>query len=369
MASVISVVEHCAAGKNQDMKSCVIILNWNGWRDTIECLESVFRLRGPDFRVVVCDNGSSDESLQKIRQWADGQVMADSQNPRVSHLSSPPCPKPVPHRELSREEAERSTPGRDGARLILIRNGANLGFAGGTNVGLRFALQDNACQYFWVLNNDTVVDPGALDALTRQTERQPELGLCGSLILSYADPKLLQVQGGRRFSKWTGRAHIPPRLTLEESRSRRADFDYVEGASMLATRSFLEGIGLLEERYFLYYEEVDWAVRAKGKFAMGYAPDSIVYHKEGASIGSNLDRGKRSLLSTRYLVRSRVLFTRKFGPHFLPTVLGAISLAALHRLLFGDGSRARLIVSSMLEGLTMRVAKETIESERPSPRM
>jgi hypothetical protein len=228
-------------------------------------------------------------------------------------------------------------------------------------------MQDNACQYFWVLNNDTVVDPGALATLVRQAEKQPKLGLCGSLILSYADPKRLQVQGGRRFSKWTGRAQIPPRLTVEESRSRKPKFDYIEGASMLATRSFLEEVGLLEERYFLYYEEVDWAVRARGKFAMGYAPDSIVYHKEGASIGSNLDRGKRSLMSTRYLVRSRVLFTRKFGPLFLPTVLGAISLAALHRLLFGDRSRARLIVSSMLEGLTMRLANETIDSDRSSP--
>jgi hypothetical protein len=350
-----------------DMKSYVVILNWNGWRDTIECLESVFRLRDPDFRVVVCDNASSDESVQKIRQWANGDVRAHSQNPQLSHLCLPPCPKPVLHKELSRKEAERCSPGKVEAQLILIRNGANLGFAGGTNVGLRFAMQDNACQYFWVLNNDTVVDPGALATLVRQAEKQPKLGLCGSLILSYADPKRLQVQGGRRFSKWTGRAQIPPRLTVEESRSRKPKFDYIEGASMLATRSFLEEVGLLEERYFLYYEEVDWAVRARGKFAMGYAPDSIVYHKEGASIGSNLDRGKRSLMSTRYLVRSRVLFTRKFGPLFLPTVLGAISLAALHRLLFGDRSRARLIVSSMLEGLTMRLAKETIDSDRSSP--
>ena len=369
MLSVVSAVEYCEPGKNQDMKSYVVILNWNGWRDTIECLESVFHLCDPDFRVIVCDNASSDESVQKIRQWANGDVMADSQNPRLSHLCLPPCPKPVLHRELSRKEAERYTPDTVDAQLILIQNGANLGFAGGTNVGLRFALQDSACQYFWVLNNDTVVDPEALAAMVRQTEREPELGLCGSSILSYADPKRLQVQAGRRFSKWTGRAQIPPKLTVEESRSRRAEFDYIEGASMLATRSFLEGVGLLEERYFLYYEEVDWAERAKGKFAIGYAPDSIVYHKEGASIGSNSDRGKRSLMSTRYLVRSRVLFTRKFGPHFLPTVLGAISLAALHRLLFGDGNRARLIVSSMLEGLTMRFAKETLDSEGPSPGM
>jgi GT2 family glycosyltransferase len=346
------------------MKCYVVILNWNGWRDTIECLESVFRLQGQDFRVVVCDNASSDESVEMIKQWASGKVIADGQNPRLSHLSSPPCAKPVCYRELDHEDARQSTPDRDDARLILIRIGTNLGFAGGTNVGLRFALQDNACRYFWILNNDTVIDPGSLAAMVGLMEKHPELGLCGSLILSYADPEQVQVQGGRRFSRWTGRSQVPPQLTVEESRTRDAEFDYLEGASMLATRSFLETVGLLEEWYFLYYEEVDWAMRAAGVFGLGFARDSIVYHKEGASIGSNPDRGKRSLLSERYLVRSRVLFTRKFGSRFLPTVLAAISVAALHRLCFGDLTRAKLIVSSMLEGLTMQVWRTNLGSER-----
>src|ERR1700694_2988487 len=119
------------------MHSCVILLNWNGWKDTIECLESVFRLNSPDFRVVVCDNASADGSLEKIKQWARGELPAESANPLLSHLTLPPFPKPILYCELTREEAESGT-ATHSCPLTLIQNGANVGFAAGNNVGLRY---------------------------------------------------------------------------------------------------------------------------------------------------------------------------------------------------------------------------------------
>src|ERR1035438_3867545 len=152
----------CSSARGAKMTS-IIILNWNGWKDTIECLESVFRLDYPDFRVIVCDNNSHNDSLDKIKAWADGRLPASQSNPELAYLTSPAVPKPIPYRELNREESESGGAFYD-ARLVLIQNGLNLGFAGGTNVGLRYALGDKSCGFFWMLNNDTVVDSGALRA-------------------------------------------------------------------------------------------------------------------------------------------------------------------------------------------------------------
>ncbi len=332
------------------MIASVIVLNWNGWKDTIECLESLFRSNHPDFRVVVCDNASTDGSLEKIKEWARGDLLADCAAPELSRLVSPPLPKPLSFRELSRDEAESEIT-YDESHLILIQNGANLGFAGGCNVGLRFALGDTHCQYFWLLNNDTVVEPDALSSMLHLMHQRPELGLCGSLNVSYYHPNEVQAQGGKPYCKWTGRVHTPAVCTVEQVHLHPAPMDFVSGASMLASRAFLEAVGLMEESYFLYYEEMDWAMRAKGRFSLGYSADSVIYHKEGATIGSHLNRNKRSLLSDDYLSRNRVLFTKRFFPWALPTVLIAVCLAAAFRLCRGDARRAHAMLTSMLRGL------------------
>ncbi len=332
------------------MSNYVILLNWNGWKDTLECLESLFRLNCPDFRVVVCDNASTDGSLEKIAAWARGEILAEPANPQLSRLSLPPFPKPIPHLELTREQAESGAASYEG-QLVLIQTGANLGFAGGNNVGLRYALGDSTGHFFWLLNNDTVVEPDALSAMVRLMEQQSEIGLCGSLNLSYYNPKEVLAQGGKTYCNWTGRVHTPPLPMVDELDSRPAPMDFVNGASMLASRAFLEKVGLMEESYFLYFEELDWAMRAKGKLKLGYARGSVIYHKEGAVIGSNRERMKRSLLSEKYLSRNRVLFTKRFLPWALPSVLIWMFPAAAYRLWRGDLERAKLMLKSTLQGL------------------
>lgn len=334
------------------MKSCVIIVNWNGWKDTIECLESVFRLNASGFFVVVCDNASTNESLNRIKDWARGELHAEPVNPQLSRLSAPPLPKPIPFVELTREQAESGAICSE-AKLVLIQTGANLGFAGGNNVGLRYALGHQDSEYFWMLNNDTVVEPDSLSAMVRLMQSRPGIGLCGSLHLSYYNPKQIQAEGGKPYCSWTARVHTPPLRTANQLDSHPAPMDFVSGASMLASRAFLQNVGLMEESYFLYFEELDWAMRAKGEFELGYTRESVIYHKEGATIGSNLDRMKRSLLSEHFLTRNRVLFTKRFLPWAIPSVLVTVCLAAGYRALRGDLERAKLMLRSMLQGLMM----------------
>jgi hypothetical protein len=335
------------------MVASIVILNWNGWKDTIECLESVLRLNFSSFRVIVCDNASTDGSIDKIKTWARGGLVAEPANSALAHLTSPPLPKPVSCLELTRVEAESEiAPGDD--PLILIQNGGNLGFAAGNNVGLRFALRDPECAFFWILNNDTVVDPDALSALIRFMQHRQNVGICGSLNLSYVEPSAMQARGGMKYNRWTGRVHDPVREARNDSNIAPIAIDYVNGASMMVRRDFLEQIGLMEESYFLYFEELDWAERAKGKFAVGHTSESAIYHKVGAVLGSNSDRSRRSPLSDMYLSRNRVLFTRRFVPGALPSVLVCVLLAAVHRLCRGDWKRAAMMFTWSMKGLFYR---------------
>lgn len=336
------------------MKSYVILLNWNGWKDTIECLESVFRLNA-DFRVVVCDNASTDGSIEKIKIWAEGKLPVNPANHELARLVLPPCPKPVSCIVLTREQAEAGASPYE-ERLILVDNGANLGFAGGNNIGLRYALRDSECEYIWLLNNDTIVEPDALSALLKKMQENAEVGLCGSLSRSYENPDEIQTNGGKGYNLWTARVRNSPATTNGYKHSQQR-LDFISGASTLVSRNFLERVGLMEESYFLFFEELDWAMRAKGRFSLSCTSDSVIYHKEGASIGSHPDRRKRSMLSDQYLSRSRVLFTKRFFPWALPTVIASICVAAADRLLHGDPERFKAILSYMVQGLVTPVSK------------
>jgi GT2 family glycosyltransferase len=113
----------------------------------------------------------------------------------------------------------------------------------------------------------------------------------------------------------------------------------------------LEEVGLLQEDYFLYFEELDWAVRARGRFRLGYAASSVVYHKEGSSIGGS-DRAKtaKSATADLYALKNRVRFTRRFYPYALPTVYLGLLLALANRVRRRQWDRVALIVRIMLRG-------------------
>lgn len=298
----------------------IVIVNWNGWKDTLLCLESVFQLNSTaPFCVIVCDNQSRDGSPEMIENWARGES-----NVKKTELASSPVPleitpKPVVFLRMSRAESESGD--YRFAPLTLIETGGNLGFAGGNNVGIRYGLKNSSITDFWLLNHDTVVHPEALSALLARQNTFEKPGMIGSTLLYFDEPEKIQAQGGARLDKETFTAtHLGVNLRSEsalEPKLVEAEMDYVVGASMLVSRDFIEEIGLMEESYFLYFEELDWALRSKGKFRLGYAPDSFVFHKEGAKIGSS-HRGNESPLSFYLLNLNRLRLVRRFWKEKVP---------------------------------------------------
>lgn len=316
----------------------IVVVNWNGWADTLECVESLLRSDWRAYRVIVCDNGSPDRSLEHIQAWAAGRLdVVVAAGNALRPLSSPPVPKPIPHTLYARAAAESGGAPRDrDVRLVLIQTGGNLGFAGGVNVGLRYVLAREEFQYAWVLNNDTVVRPDTLGHLIRRMHERPDAGMCGSTLLSYDPPHLVQALAGARYNKWLGGTwHIgarrPASASVPGERVERR-LSYIMGASMLVSRSVLEDVGLMSEDYFLFFEEVDWAFRLRSRYALTYAPASIVYHKGGASTGAKRDARERSLMAERLLIRNRLRITRKFHPFALPTVYLGVLASMLLRL-------------------------------------
>jgi GT2 family glycosyltransferase len=328
----------------------IILLNWNGWKDTIECLESIFRNQYPNYRVIVCDNDSQDGSLDKIKLWAEGRLECNSENDQLNHLTSPPVFKPLSYVEYNRQEAENG--GRrenTDAQLILIQTGGNLGFAGGNNVGLRFVMARNDFSYVWLLNNDTVIEPDALNHMVKRMQDVPGAGICGSTLLYYHDITRVQALGGATYNRWAGvskhigqgHTFMSEKIDIERVEKSMA---YVVGASMLVSRDFLQEIGLLCEDYFLYYEELDWAIRSRERYRKVYAKDSIVYHKEGASIGSNSCVSKKSLKADYYGIKNRLVFTKRFFPYALPTVYLGLLITLVNRIRRKQWNRIPMIL-------------------------
>jgi hypothetical protein len=329
----------------------VILLNWNGWRDTIECLESIFRNDYPNFRVIVCDNCSTDNSLSHIRAWADGQLSADCPtDDLLRSLTMPPIPKPVRYQELDREAAEKGE--ASDAVLTLIHTGANLGFAGGNNVGLRYAMAKHDFEYVWILNNDTVIQFDALTHLVKRMQGVHDAGICGSTLLYYGEPETVQGLGGATYNKWLG-FNRPVGFLGKLPKSSDPGFveqrmQYVIGASMLVTREFLQVVGLMNEEYFLFFEEIDWAVRARARFRLVYSPGSIVYHKEGRSSGIHLNPKMKGEVADYFLTRNRLGFTRKYYPFALPTVYLGLLVSLFNRIRRGQWARVGMILDLMM---------------------
>lgn len=243
----------------------VIILNWNGKDDTLACLESVTSIDYPNFQVVVVDNGSSDGSVEAFRQAF----------PQVT----------------------------------VLETGENLGYAGGNNVGICWAL-DQGFDGLLVLNNDTVVARDILHAFATAQERFPQAGVFGAKIYYHAQPDVLWFAGGRWSSDKLEFDHVgqgrPDGPEFSESRA----FDYMTGCAIYAPAEVFRNVGYFGEEFFLTYEETDWCYRARGKgYTPTYIPEARLWHKVSASFG-----GAVSPLMTYFMTRNRLLFVRRHMP-------------------------------------------------------
>jgi len=298
----------------------VVVLNFKGFDDTVQCIESILEQKyREDFDLFVVDNDSRDNSYEKLL------VKYDLTSSSVEGFS-----------KISKAASGKI---RNRGKIFIVSTKFNGGYAYGNNAGIEFAQSKSRYDYFLLCNNDLVLSPDSLGLLVRDLEEYSEtnrVGLIGAKLNYWHDPTMIQAIAGS-YQPYTGRCkHIlsPEKCELSFEKQQE-EFDYPIGACLLIKSNLIEEVGLLSEDYFLYYEELDYIKRAAIKgFSFGISSSSLILHKEGASIGSSSSSYKKvSILSDYHLLKSRLIFTRKFYPFYLPIVLGIHFFNILSRVI------------------------------------
>jgi len=309
-----------------------------------DCLESLMSAAAAPPWVVVVDNASPDGTVAALRAWAAGRA-GPRRDPPWPFEPAPPPPKPVALSEWAEgSETACSTAPRG---LTLIHSGVNRGFAGGVNLGLAALMAEPRCTHIWVLNPDMVVPPEALGAFARAAAHMPHAGLLGGRVRFLESPGTVHTDGGQ-LRRWRGGAVS---LTLGRSAATpmppAARLDFVSGASLLASRAFVERAGPMAEDYFLYFEEIDWALR-RGPLEIGLAEGADVFHRAGAAIGSGSAGAPQSPLAAYFTWRNHLRFAARWFPWWLPSVY-AMAWVQIARRLARRGAWAA--VGAALRGL------------------
>jgi GT2 family glycosyltransferase len=273
-------------------KVAIIILNWNGWKNTIECLESLYQIHYPNYEIILIDNDSKDGSVEKIQEYAVGELKVES-----SFFQYDSSTKPLKLIKSANNHLPKEVFSKE---LVLVGNKVNLGFAQGTNIGLQIA-QKQQVDYVLLLNNDIVVDRRFLSELIEAAEESPQIGILGPTIYYYDRPSTVDF-AGEDITLW----RVKGKEYRTISKNPR-EVDKIEGSCMLIRKSLLDKIGLLYPKFWAYWEETDLCFRAKkAGFKVVYLPKSEVWHKVASSLG-----GENNSLRQYYLNRNRFLFARR----------------------------------------------------------
>ncbi|MFL9814782.1 glycosyltransferase family 2 protein [Stutzerimonas sp. VN223-3] len=254
-----------------------LILNYKAATETISCAESLLAHCSTVDHIVIVDNDSQDGSALAFQQWLD-------------------------------EKKYR--------KVTLLSNPENSGYAGGNNYGLRWAMENLQPTYFWVVNNDTYVDSDAFSPLLEALQRD-DRQFVGSVVLS-ADTGRLECYGGGKLYPILGKARLLGKdksIEAVQLQDTKHNPDYLMGCSLAFSAALTEEIGLMDETYFMYFEEVDWQYRAR-RFGVSIKviPESRLFHYGSLSLGS------RSAFYHYYRNRAATRFNKRFyGPVFALT--------------------------------------------------
>jgi GT2 family glycosyltransferase len=283
-------------------KVAIVILNWNNWQDTIECLESVFQINYPNYSVILVDNHSQDDSIKNILKYAEGKINVESNFFDYSKVNKPLNCQIIKKCEINGKiNADK--------QLTLILNDANDGFAEGNNIGIRYALKNLDADYVLLLNNDTVVDKYFLDPLIKEGEINEKIGILGSKLYYYDNPNVIWCVGGKIDWKFARGLHVGINEEDIGQYNTNQSFDYISGAALLIKTEVFNKVGLLNERYFLYFEETDFELKAsENNYGNLYIPESKVWHKVSKTGG-----GIKNELGLYYITRNRWLFMKKWA--------------------------------------------------------
>ncbi len=323
----------------------IVTINYNSFADTIACINSLIESEYLNFNIVLIDNGSTDESVTEIINWLgkfsihpfsnlfeesykEGNADCDTLRYSILNYQSEnekiDCVKSITESELP--------------ALYFIISDKNLGFAKANNVGMKFAEQIGDPNYFWILNNDTVVDPFSLfeliDYIDKQDELLPanEFGIIGSKIFYHDSPNILQGVGAK-FNRFLCSNKL---IGMNEKDHGQYDVDqvkvdYVIGASMLVKRQFVKEVGYMNEDYFLYYEEIDWCTRGRSMgWETTYAHKSKIYHKQGVSTGQKKNSEEYTKIK-KVRKRSLLLFYKMAYPNLLFIAIGRLIMIEIFK--------------------------------------
>jgi len=258
----------------------IIILNWNGYKDTSELLESLFKITYENYKVIVVDNNSDQDDVENLKLQYGNQI-----------------------------------------QLVCCRD--NLGFAGGNNVGIKSSLDQNA-DYVLLLNNDTVVEPGFLEPLLNKFDIEDQAGIVGPQINYYSEPKRVWSAGGR-ISKIRASGFALSDMLETENFITDKSVDFVSGCCMLIKEEVLKKVGLFDEKFFLYVEDADLCFRVKkAGYKIFIAHHSRIFHKVNTSTKNIF-----SVLPLYYTTRNRLYFAKKNFPYFFYLTVLYVSITML----------------------------------------
>lgn len=257
-------------------KVFIIIINFNGWEDTKECLESLNKVNYDNFEVVMIDNGSKDNFQFPPFDFAQGKIYNFKK-----------------------------------LKIHTIFNEENLGFAGGNNQGIKLALdspEGGAADYILLLNNDTRVESDFLTKLVEEAENDESAGIVGPLIYFYDDRDKIWSAGGKITNYSTRGELIAYQEADEEEYQTAEQVDYISGTCLLIKAEVIKKVGLISEDYFLYYEDTDWCLRvSRAGWRCLFVPASKIYHKASKSAV------EASYPYIYYHSRNGLMFGERFG--------------------------------------------------------
>lgn len=241
----------------------IILINYNNYKDTIQCVASLRKINYNSYTIVIVDNSSMDDS--------------------AAHLKS----------ELK--------------DCILIESKKNLGFAGGNNIGMKYALKKGA-DFILLLNNDTLVEKNFLSNMVAAFSKGKDIGIVGCKIMYYPQTNKIWFGGGKiDWFKFIG-IHFGMRENDTGQVDLEKEIDFMTGCCMLIKREVVEKVGGLPEEYFMYFEDVDYCVKVKeGGYKIWYNPKAVIYHKIGLSSG-----GEESPFAIKWCTRNRLIFMSKY---------------------------------------------------------